>query len=263
MSSRRSVRPRADEAIEQLVVRLDERRPLRPGGVCRHPVRLAHRGRVGERVDRRRDSAGRLGVGAPDGPFDLGLRARRHLAAPADHDGPAFDSRRSPARPRPWGTRRTSGAGTRPAPGSRTRRAARRSPRGRTGRARAGDSRAPRRCRPTSTPSVSSIDRLTACSVKLAMIRRSASPAPTSRWRVIASDWRASARPARILSAGSRRSSGLVSWIVPRNPSPEVAPQHGRPEAVDAQDRAREDPRLAGIQPEAARVGMDVAERIA
>ena len=42
----------------------------------------------------------------------------------------------------------------------------------------------------------------------------------------------------------------------------DVAAQEGRPGAVDAQDRAGQDPRVAAIQAEAARVAMDVAEGI-
>ena len=60
---------------------------------------------------------------------------------------------------------------------------------------------------------------------------------------------------------GCGRRSGSSSWMAPRK-LPRPRPGAGPAAAPDAQDRARQEPRVAVVQAEPARVGVDVAERV-
>ena len=56
--------------------------------------------------------------------------------------------------------------------------------------------------------------------------------------------------------------SGFVSWIVLMWLAADCAAQERRPHAVDAEDRARQHPGVEVVQPQAAGIDVDVAERV-
>ena len=151
---------------------------------------------------------------------------------------------------------------------SRARRSRRRPGRGRPAIGRAspadarGDSRGSRRCRRRRRRGRSSSVTVSGCSVKLATVDPLVERPAEDPRRVIPSDCRASDRSGAILSPGSRRTSGLVSWIVPRKFS-SVSPRRraGRTPSTrsTAQDRIRVSPAYRP-RPRASR--MDVAERV-
>ncbi len=261
----------ADEPIEQLVVRGDRRRPVAPGAVRRRPVRLVDPGGVA-RADRRLARRGRPRLGRdrrlvrPDRPLELDPASGRHLEAPAQDDcGPGH----APGVGHVRGGEDVRGRerDLRPAKDAVP-------PDVAEGRPVAANDHGQRRrglgpivaADLEDVGGVGAHGELDRQGLRVLGEVRDDEPFPEgpaedpvpgdpeglARERSLRRDLVARVAPDLRVRQLDRAAEVLVG----------VPAEESRSRAVDGQDRARQDPGVAGIQPEATRIGMDVAERV-